>query len=118
MDKPERLRVFFDRLNAEQPARTSEEARSQLEAALNRVEDEHSGISYSSQSAAVAQSADGRMYPPRDDNERGSTKTFRRFRTKGNVVMFGINGSIRIDSLHGDVLLDKPGADGRRVEDL
>jgi len=58
------------------------------------------------------------MYPPADDYERGSTAHFRRFRTKGNFVMFGVNGSIRIDSVAGDILLDKEGADGRRIDEL
>lgn len=116
MDKSERLQVFFRRLTEGKAANTADEARVLLETVLNGVEDEHSGIPYNPLSADTLSMADGRMYPPCDDNERGSTERFRRFRTKGNVVYFGMNGSIRIESLQGRVFVDKPGGDGKTVE--
>lgn len=116
MDRSERLQVFFRRLTNAKAANTADEARSLLDAVLKGVEDEHSGIPYNPLSADIMSMADGRMYPPRDDSERGSTGRFRRFRTKGNIVYFGMNGSIRIESLHGTVFVDKPGGDGKTVE--
>lgn len=118
MEKSQRLRVFFDRLNEAPPASTQAEARTLSDSLLVSVEDEHSGIPNDSKSANTPAALDGRMYPPLDDYEKGSTHTYRRFRARGHVVYYGMNGAIRIDSLHGDVLVDKPGADGRRIDEL
>jgi len=118
MEKSERLRIFVGRLIEAEAVSTSPDARALLETELNRVEDQHSGTPYCQRAARVRQSNDGRMYPPADDFERESTAKYRRFRTRGNMVFYGINGSIRIENLHGIVLLDKAGADGRRLEEL
>lgn len=115
MDKSERLQLFFRQLIEEKAASNADDARKLLETVLDGVENEHSGIPYNPLSASAVSLSDGRMYPPQDDSERGSTERFRRFRAKGNIVYFGMNGSIRIESLYGQVLVDKPGSDGRTV---
>jgi hypothetical protein len=116
MDKGERLRLFLKALAADEAANTCDEARDLLESALNEIEDRYSRIP--DNPMALTSVSDGRLYPPRDDFERGSTPTYRRFRTKGNIVFFGVNGAIKIETLFGDILLDKPGADGRLIGDL
>jgi hypothetical protein len=59
------------------------------------------------------------MYPPKDDYTTpldgfpGVTKS----RTKGDDVFIRTNGAIQIKRRRAEVLLDKPGKDGRRVFD-
>ena len=43
--------------------------------------------------------------------------SLRKYRNKGHYNYIGLNGSIRIETLEGEVLLDKPGQDGRKTRD-
>lgn len=59
------------------------------------------------------------MYPPRPDAARavrGHPEVTRYRSRKGNTFI-RTNGAIQIQSTTGVVLLDKPGADGKRVFD-
>ena len=83
---------------------------------LNVVEDELSGVPYRPQNWRT----DGRMYPPQEDScvkfpERPS---LRKYRSKGHYDYIGLNGSIRIETLEAEILLDKSGQDGRKTHDL
>jgi len=62
---------------------------------------------------------DGRMYPPRSDSERKSPHPgVRRYRTRKHYVDIGHNGAIRICTVaESVVLIDKPGLDGKKVND-
>jgi hypothetical protein len=123
LSKPQRLREFLRRLSEAPPAQSYEEARQQVEAVLNAVEDDLTDIPFS----LDASQSDGRMYPPLDDNEKKAGHPgFRRFRTKAHNLLYGTNGAVRIHGLPlpgegwtaGVVILDKAGLDGRRIQDL
>ena len=80
---------------------------------LNGVEDEFSGVP----NRPERWRTDGRMYPPQEDSRVRSPErpSLRKYRTKGNYIFIGINGSIRIETLEGQVLVDKPGRDMRKT---
>ncbi len=110
----ERLEEFFRRLAAAPPASDHDEAMQQVSDILNRVEDEMTAIPYD----PTFPLNDGRMYPPQPDSKRAvSDRTdVTRYRSKGHSTMIGDNGAIRIiDHGSGDVVFDKPGADGRTI---
>src|SRR5947209_8353354 len=107
------MQIFLERLEAAFPANSAEEAFNLLAKTLNGVEDEFTDTP----NRPERWRTDGRLYPPQEDSrvrypERGS---FRKYRTKGNYIFIGLNGSIRIETLEGDVLVDKRGRDMRKV---
>ncbi len=121
--KQERLAEFKRRVLAAPAAQTYAEARQQLSDILNAVEDEMTDIPFNPDS----QRSDGRMYPPHDDFELASGHAdWRRFRAARHNTVFGSNGSIWILEApppphawaSGTVVMDKPGRDGRRVQEL
>jgi hypothetical protein len=116
LSKTERFRIFLERLSAKTPAASTDGAVAMLSEILNAVEDEFSGIPCN----PSLWMSDGRMYPPQEDNFRAIPKrlSLRRCRSKGHYIYFGQNGSIRIEALDGEILLDKPGADRRKAYDL
>jgi hypothetical protein len=116
LSKMERIKIFLERLAAEKPAQTAGEALASLDESLNAVEDEFSGIPCN----PSLWMSDGRMHPPQEDNFRNVPyrPSLRRCRSKGHNTYFGQNGSPRIEALDGGILLDKPGADGRKTHDL
>jgi hypothetical protein len=103
----ERVAEFLRRLAAREPANGLEEAREMLATVLNEVEDEY------------CNDTDERMGRPLDDNRRTvpGRPDVTRFRTKGHNVFFATNGAIRIEEVQPPkaVVLDKPGADGKKV---
>jgi hypothetical protein len=120
ISKQERLRVFFERLLAAPPASNHSDAVALFETTLNGVEDEMSSAPYDLSNSPQ----DARMYPPQPDNVRKLKKSSgdvigtRRFSTAHNTFI-GANGAIKIVvRADGTTLLDKPGRDGRRVDDL
>lgn len=118
MERGERFALFVQELNNVAPAASYEEARHQLESILNEVEDRYSGVPYQPDNWQ----SDGRLYPPADDYERKSPFSDARvFRTRGHYVLLASNGAIKIssakravDAPDAEVVLDKPGKDGRR----
>jgi hypothetical protein len=114
--KERRLREFINRLREAAPARSATEARALLETILNAVEDELSGVPFD----PTRWQSDGRMYPPQDDSEREvpSHPFVRRYRSRRHNTFIGSNGALEIQTVEGEVLISKPGADGRSVWDL
>lgn len=110
------MEIFLERLRVAAPANSAEEAFGLLANTLNAVEDEFSGIPYSPEQWK----SDGRMYPPQEDSQRKCPKkpSLRKYRSKAHYDFIGINGSIRIETLEGKVLLDKSGSDGRSAYEL
>jgi hypothetical protein len=108
--------MFVERLEAAPPARSGDEGLALVARILNEVEDEHSGVEYSPD----AWKDDGRMYPPTEDNRRevSDLPSLRRYRSAKHNTFIGLNGSVLIQDLQGEVLLDKPGLDGRKTHDL
>jgi len=108
LSKSERLAIFKDKLLSAPPAK---------EAVLNGVEDEFSGVPFNLRNSI----SDGRMYPPLDDNRSVVSRKPRieRFRSAGHYTFLGANGSIKI--VHrdtGNPILDKPGSDGKTVDQI
>ena len=110
------MQVFLERLAAERPADSAGEALALLAGHLNAVEDEFSGAP---RNPSLWQS-DGRMYPPQHDNSRSvpHRPSLRRYISMRHNTFIGVNGSIRIQDRIGNVILDKPGRDGRKTHDL
>ncbi len=115
--KASRLKEFVGRLLACSPATSEAEALEQLAATLKEVEDEMSGVAYN----PAAWRTDGRMYPPQADAARAvvGKPDITRYRSAGHNTFVGSNGALRIEGVvGGQVLLDKPGADGKRIDEL
>jgi hypothetical protein len=110
----ERIEEFLRRLAATPPAAVHDEAMRQVADILNAVEDEMTSIPYD----PAFPLNDGRMYPPQPDSRRAipDRTDVIRYRSKRHSTLIGDNGAIRIvDHASGDVVFDKPGADGRTI---
>jgi hypothetical protein len=108
MNTRQRVAEFLKRLNDQPPAQNLDEAREILAGVLTEVEDE------------LCSETDERMGPPLDDNRRSvaGKPDVTRYRTKGHNVFYRSNGAIRIEELPSKaVVLDKPGADGKKAFD-
>ena len=115
--KSERMAEFVRRLLAGRPAGTFDEAYAQLSITLNEVEDELTGIPYN----PATWRTDGRMYPPQADNvfEVSGRPEVRMLRSVKHRTYIGTKGAIEIRDIdHDRVMMSKPGADGRRVDEL
>jgi hypothetical protein len=108
--------MFLQRLEAAAPASSADEALDLLGRTLSAIEDEHSGVEFN----PTPWNDDGRMYPPQEDNRRTvpDRSSLRRYRSAKHNTFIGTNGSIQIQDLDRNVILDKPGRDGRKTHDL
>ena len=115
VSKSERLRELFRRLASAPPASTDDEARELLTRVLMQVENDLTDIPNTPENWRT----DGRMYPPQDDSRRevAGWPTVTRYRSLWHNTYIARNGAIEIAAVGGDVLLSKPGADGRHVWD-
>lgn len=113
--KAERLEEFYSRLRLARPAKIFEEAYELICSTLNAVEDELTDSPYDPE----RWQEDGRLYPPFDDSFREvpGHPRLRRFRSLAHNTYIGDNGAIEIRNLAGEVELEKPGADGKRIWD-
>ena len=113
MDRKERLSHFIARMLDAAACGSFEEAFDLLTATLLAVEDELSGITFD----ASYPRDDGRMYPPKGDARRlvPGRPDLQRFRSVGHNTYFSDTGAILIADLSGDVLLDKPDSNHRRI---
>ncbi len=108
MLKTLRLQEFLHRLEHHAVANTEAEALGQIASVLNAIEEEH------------CPADEERMGPPLDDNRRSvpDHPGVARYRNKGHNTFVRDNGAIRIEEVSTkQVVLDKPGGDGRRVFD-
>jgi hypothetical protein len=114
--KGKRLEIFLERLRAAAPANSTEEAFDLLANTLNAVEDELSGVPNRPENYKT----DGRLYPPQEDRRAKYPErpSLRKYWSAAHVSFFGINGSIRIETSKGEIVLDKPGRDGLKTHDL
>ena len=113
LEKHERFAIFVERLCVASPVNSAEEALALLANILNGVEEEFTTIPFNPE----GWSNDGRMYAPMPDSARdvrGRTD-LTRYRSRAHNTFIQANGAIRIESVHGDVVLEKPGSDGNEV---
>jgi len=119
LSKRLRLDFAFDRLTVAAPATDHDEALRLIAAILNAVEDEFSGVPYNPDEPG----SDGRMYPP---DERFRYKNWQRlgvrcYRQVAHATFIADKGALvirsRTGSKLGAILFDKPGCDGRTVEE-
>ncbi len=112
--RSDRLGEFLRRLAGAPQSHDHDEAVRQVTETLNSVEDEMTSIPYDS----TYPLNDGRMYPPQPDSKkavRGRTDVTR-YRNKGHSTLIGNNGAIQIiNHASGEVVFDKPGADGHTI---
>lgn len=113
LNKKARLGIFFSRLAEAEPANSEAAGLSLIASILNQVEDEFTEIAYNPDAWAD----DGRMYPPQQDNRRTHNVSINRFRSRSHNILIACNGAIRIESPSKQILFDKPGADGKKVND-
>lgn len=109
----ERFEEFLRRLCNTPCASSFDEAYAQLCDILTAVEDEMTSIPCDPSKWQT----DGRMYPPQMDSMKPvpGRPDMRRFRSKQHNTLIGDNGAIEIKTLSGDLVLFKPGADGRAM---
>jgi hypothetical protein len=115
MTKTERLVEFVKRMTAAAPVASHVEAMSLLAATLTAVEDEFSGVA----NDATGPNADQRMFPPLDERYHFAVEgrtDVEGYKHVAHETLFAHNGAILIRSRRtGEILLDKAGADGRKV---
>jgi len=112
--KSERLAEFLSRLGSAPAANSFDEAYEQLCAVLNDVENSMTSIPFNTDRWQT----DGRMYPPQADSIREveSHPKVKRFRSLKHNTYIGDNGAFEIRSAReGEIILTKPGADGKGV---
>lgn len=111
--REQRLEEFFRRLEAGEPVATFEAARSFIDQTLDAVEDEMTEIPNNPATGG----ADGRMYPAKDDAMRDvpNHPDVTRFRHRKHNTFIRNNGAFEIRSVTDEVLVTRPGADGRGV---
>jgi hypothetical protein len=112
LSKPERTKIFIDRMNESPPAEDAEGAYQLLCETLNKVEDEYTTIPYNPSGWEY----DGRLYPPQLDSARNTeVEDVVRYRSKRHNTRIHSSGAIRIDEVNGQCLLNKPGKSGYTI---
>ena len=101
------------------PGESMDEAYDLLCDVMNAVEDQHSGVVYDPDNFLN----DGRFYPPKADARRDveGREDLIRYRSRMHNTYLSSEGAIRIQSVAKagkpvEVILDKPGLSGRKVE--
>jgi hypothetical protein len=112
--KPVRLQVFLDELRKAALASNAGAAKKLIDDTLNAVEDDLTDIPYNPGQWRT----DGRMYPVQEDNagdvegHPGITS----YRSRKHETLIRENGAFEIrDANTGEVLISKPGSDGKGV---
>jgi hypothetical protein len=111
--KHARFAEFLRRLEAAQPASTSQLALTLIASTLTEVEDELTDIPADPERWMT----DGRMYPPQADSRRevADRPDVTRFRSRRHNTYVAANGAIEIRDLDDRVLFRKAGANGEHV---
>ena len=125
LSKRDRVHLILESILEAPAAASRNEALVLLDQAFRSVEDQHSGVPHDPHHVE-------RLYPPVAEMEREveGNPWLRRYRHTNHYTLIAANGAIVIRvfvrGMKGGVMaiigerteLDKPGADGRRVEDL
>jgi hypothetical protein len=114
LTKAARLAVFCRRLMEAPACAMQAEAYETGDRLMREVEDEFSGVPYAPQNWR----SDGRLYWPLPDSARTEASGVTRYRSLGHVTTIGTNGAVEIRVLFGEVILAKPGSDGRSIDEL
>ena len=110
-----RLEEFIKRMRLAIRSASAEQALDLLSSTLNQVENELSGISYQPDHWQN----DDRMYPPQPDSARDveGRPDLTRYRSRSHNTWVAANGAILIQAIETKAIeLDKPGADGCKIE--
>lgn len=115
MNKTERLQQFIDQLLAAADVDSGSEALELISKTLTTVEDAQTDIPNQPENWQT----DGRMYPPQEDQARAvdGRSDLIRYRSLGHNTFIRDNGAIEIRDLSENVILSKPGKDGRGIND-
>lgn len=116
LTKRERVALFLQALEQAPNAENESAAYDLLCNTLNAIEDQYSGVPYN----PATEATDGRMYPPLADSIRkqGTIPGIKtRYRSRGHFSTTQHNGAIRIETPDGTIHLDKPGADGLKLDE-
>jgi hypothetical protein len=114
VSKKLRFAEFIRQLGALPPASNHDEAFRQLEETLNQTEDEQSGVPFD----PARWRTDGRMYPPQSDSASDveGYPDLISYRSRRHETTIAKNGAFEIrDVQTGEVVLHKPGRDGKGV---
>src|SRR5262249_53751474 len=112
LPKTVRFQVFLGRLAEAAPAPDGTEAKRLIDHTLNAVEDELTDIPYD----PTRWRTDGRMYPVQDDNASDveGHPDVTSYRSRKHETLVRDNGAFEIRDAHTrDVLVSKPGSDGK-----
>jgi hypothetical protein len=109
-----RFAEFIRRLESMPLATSGEQVRKMIDATLNRVEDELSGVPYNPSQYKT----DGRFYPVQDDNveDYPGVPGVKLLRSRKHFTHIRDNGAFEIvDANTGIVVIEKLGSDGKGV---
>ena len=115
--KAERLAIILERLRAAPPCKSAEEALELVNATVDAVEDELSGVAFDPDAAEKLQ--DGRMYGPhpRYASDYKGRAELTRYAHTAHDTFIQADGAFLIRLRRPPrVLLSKPGAGGREIE--
>lgn len=103
-----RVEAFVERLATAPPASSDADAMVLVAETLNDVEDDMTSIPYNPGTWEF----DGRMYPPQPDSARDAGDGLTRYRSRGHNTLIHSSGAIRLMTIGGTCLLNKPAKNG------
>src|SRR5947209_530801 len=116
MDIPERIRLFYRRLDELPPFQSHDHALAEIDRVLTQVEDEHSGVERDPSGMPAV--TGGRMYSPHPAFAKEcDIPGVVLYVQKGRLMCIGERGAILIRNRKSMIVeFEKEGSDGRRMQ--